>query len=77
MSDKLLEIQNEVRDGYAKANPDCDKKQILFVGSSLMQFFPIDELQKDLHLSKKSTTAGYLGLKPVICSSTWIYWCMI
>ena len=44
MSDKLLEIQNQVRDGYAKANPQCDKNQILFVGSSLMQFFPIDVL---------------------------------
>ena len=61
MSDKLLEIQNEVRDGYAKANPQCDKKQILFVGSSLMQFFPIDELQKDLHLSKKIYNRGVLG----------------
>lgn len=61
MSDKLLEIQNQVRDGYAKANPQCDKNQILFVGSSLMQFFPIDELQKELHLSKKIYNRGVLG----------------
>lgn len=61
MSEKLLEIQNQVRDGYAKDNPNCEKHQILFVGSSLMQFFPIDELQKDLHLSKKIYNRGVLG----------------
>ena len=61
MSETLLDIQNQVRDGYAKENPNCDKHQILFVGSSLMQFFPIDELQKELNLSKKIYNRGVLG----------------
>ena len=61
MSDKLLEIQNQVRDGYAKENPTCKKHQILFVGSSLMQFFPITELQQDLDLPLTIYNRGVLG----------------
>ena len=48
----ITKLQNDIRAKYAKENQMAKKGQILFVGQSLMEIFPIDKLQKNLGLDK-------------------------
>ena len=48
----ITKFQNDIRAKYAVENQAAKKGQILFVGSSLMEIFPIDKLQKNLCLDK-------------------------
>jgi lysophospholipase L1-like esterase len=50
----IAEYQNNIRANYAVQNQTVKKGQILFVGSSLMEIFPIEQMQKeqDLGLDK-------------------------
>ncbi len=48
----IVEFQNGLRNRYAVENQTAKKGQILFVGSSLMEIFPIDKLQQNLDLDK-------------------------
>ncbi|HYA77298.1 MAG TPA: GDSL-type esterase/lipase family protein [Verrucomicrobiae bacterium] len=48
----ITKLQNDIRAKYAVENQTAKKGQILFVGSSLMEIFPIDKLQKNLGLDK-------------------------
>ncbi|GEP18977.1 GDSL-type esterase/lipase family protein [Pediococcus argentinicus] len=43
----ILKFQNELRDKYVSENKTVKKGQILFVGSSLMEIFPIEKFQQD------------------------------
>jgi lysophospholipase L1-like esterase len=45
-------VQNDIRAKYAVENQTAKKGQILFVGSSSMEIFPIDKLQQNLGLDK-------------------------
>jgi lysophospholipase L1-like esterase len=45
-------LQNDIRAKYAVENQTAKKGQILFVGSSSMEIFPIDQLQQNLGLDK-------------------------
>ncbi len=49
---EIVDFQNDIRNRYVKDNQTAKKGQILFVGSSLMETFPIDQLQKNLNLDK-------------------------
>jgi hypothetical protein len=42
----IAEFQDEIRARYATENKQVKKGQILFVGSSLMEIFPIEQIQK-------------------------------
>jgi lysophospholipase L1-like esterase len=46
----ILKFQNDIRAKYAMENKTAKKGQILFVGSSLMEIFPIEKMQKDKNL---------------------------
>lgn len=48
----IVKFQNDIRERYAVENQTAQKRQILFVGSSLMEIFPIDKLQQNLNLDK-------------------------
>ena len=48
----IKRVQDDIRARYAVENQRAKKGQILFVGSSLMEIFPIDKLQKNLGLDK-------------------------
>jgi lysophospholipase L1-like esterase len=52
LSPEIPKLQNEIRERYAKENQTAKKGQILFVGSSLMEIFPIDKIQQSLGLDK-------------------------
>ncbi|WP_221771842.1 GDSL-type esterase/lipase family protein [Listeria booriae] len=54
MSPDITKFQNDIRAKYATANQTAKKGQILFVGSSLMEIFPIEKFQQeqDLGLDK-------------------------
>ncbi|MBC2003435.1 lysophospholipase [Listeria booriae] len=54
MSPDITKFQNDIRAKYAIANQTAKKGQILFVGSSLMEIFPIEKFQQeqDLGLDK-------------------------
>jgi lysophospholipase L1-like esterase len=43
----IAEFQNDLRAKYAVKNQTAQKGQILFVGSSLMEIFPIEQFQQD------------------------------
>lgn len=47
---KLSEFQAELREKYAVANKTAKKDQIVFVGSSLMEIFPIEKMQVEQNL---------------------------
>lgn len=47
---KLSEFQAELREKYAVANKTAKKDQIVFVGSSLMEIFPIEKMQAEQNL---------------------------
>ncbi|GHV13164.1 lysophospholipase [Fibrobacterales bacterium] len=46
----IVEFQNNIRAKYAVENQTAKKGQILFVGSSLMEIFPIEKFQQNLDL---------------------------
>lgn len=48
----IEKVQNEIRERFAKQNPTAQKGQIVFVGSSLMEIFPIEKMQQGLGLDK-------------------------
>jgi lysophospholipase L1-like esterase len=54
MAPEIAEFQNSIRAKYALQNKTAKKGQILFVGSSLMEIFPIERMQQeqDLGLDK-------------------------
>lgn len=54
MSPDITKFQNDIRAKYTTANQTAKKGQILFVGSSLMEIFPIEKFQQeqDLGLDK-------------------------
>ena len=52
MDPDISKFQNDIRAKYAVENQTAKKGQILFVGSSLMEIFPIDKLQQNLGLDK-------------------------
>jgi lysophospholipase L1-like esterase len=45
-------FQNDIRARFAQENKTAKKGQIVFVGSSLMEIFPIEKMQQDLGLDK-------------------------
>jgi lysophospholipase L1-like esterase len=49
---RITEFQANIRQQFAMANQTAKQGQIVFVGSSLMEVFPIDELQGELGLDK-------------------------
>lgn len=51
---RITQFQNDLRNKYEKENKTALKGQILFVGSSLMEIFPIEkwEKERDLGLNK-------------------------
>lgn len=54
LAPQIVELQNKIRAQYQQANQTAKKGQILFIGSSIMEIFPIEKMQKehDLGLSK-------------------------
>ncbi|SEN16405.1 Lysophospholipase L1 [Chitinophaga rupis] len=48
----IIKFQNDILARYAVENQIAQKGQILFVGSSSMEIFPIDQRQQDLNLDK-------------------------
>lgn len=48
----IEQVQNARRASFAQQNKTAKKGQIVFVGSSLMEIFPIEEMQKSLGLDK-------------------------
>ncbi|PUZ24970.1 lysophospholipase [Chitinophaga parva] len=48
----IIKFQHDILTSYAVENQTAKKGQILFVGSSSMEIFPIDQLQQDLNLDK-------------------------
>ena len=53
---------------YRRLNAFCEKGQILFTGSSLMEFFPIVELAEGV-VQKRSTTAAWAVRRPLSSST--------
>ena len=45
MSPVIEKVQNEIRERFAQQNQTAQKGQIIFVGSSLMEIFPIEKMQ--------------------------------
>ncbi|QBO36230.1 lysophospholipase [Periweissella cryptocerci] len=60
MNPKIVEFQAGLRAKYAEANKTAKKGQIDFVGSSLMEIFPIEKMQQeqDLGLDKAIYNRG-------------------
>lgn len=60
MHPDITELQNNIRAKYALSNKTAKKGQILFVGSSLMEIFPIEQMQQnqDLGLDKAIYNRG-------------------
>lgn len=60
MHPDIAELQNNIRAKYALSNKTAKKGQILFVGSSLMEIFPIEQMQQnqDLGLDKAIYNRG-------------------
>lgn len=60
MHPDIAELQNNIRAKYALSNKTVKKGQILFVGSSLMEIFPIEQMQQnqDLGLDKAIYNRG-------------------
>lgn len=48
----IEKLQNEIRARFAQENKTAKKGQIVFVGSSLMEIFPIETMQRGLGLDK-------------------------
>ncbi|WP_343672441.1 GDSL-type esterase/lipase family protein [Chitinophaga sp.] len=54
----IVKFQNDIRNRYAADNQTAKKGQIVFVGSSSTEIFPIDKLQQNLHLDKMIYNRG-------------------
>jgi lysophospholipase L1-like esterase len=52
MHPSIEKFQNELRERFAQQNKTAKKGQIVFVGSSLMEIFPIEKMQQGLGLDK-------------------------
>ena len=52
LNPEIERAKNEIRAKYAQQNQTAKKGQIVFVGSSLMEIFPIETMQENLHLDK-------------------------
>jgi lysophospholipase L1-like esterase len=52
MNPDIEKVQNEIRERFAQQNQTAKKGQIVFVGSSLMEIFPIEKMQQGLGLDK-------------------------
>jgi len=52
MNPDIEQVQNELRVSFAQQNQTAKKGQIVFVGSSLMEIFPIEKMQQGLGLDK-------------------------
>ena len=52
MDPRIEQVQNELRARFEEQNKTAKKGQIVFVGSSLMEIFPIEKMQKSLGLDK-------------------------
>lgn len=50
LNPKLKEFQDDLRSHYTAANKTAKKNQIVFVGSSLMEIFPIEKFQVEENL---------------------------
>jgi lysophospholipase L1-like esterase len=48
----IEKLQNDIRARFVKENKTAKKEQIVFVGSSLMEIFPIEKMQQGLGLDK-------------------------
>lgn len=46
----IVAFQNDIRKKYAEENQTAKKGQIVFVGSSLMEIFPVEKMQKEKNL---------------------------
>ena len=49
---KIVKFQSSIKNRYAEENKTAKKGQIVFVGSSTMEIFPIEKMQKSLNLDK-------------------------
>jgi len=52
LNPQIKQFQDDLRRRYAQENITAKKGQTVFVGSSLMEIFPIDKLQQGLELDK-------------------------
>ena len=52
MNPLIVEFQNDLRARFARENKTAKMGQIVFVGSSLMEIFPIEKMQSNLCLDK-------------------------
>ena len=52
MNPDIEQLKNAIRENYARQNRTAEKGQIVFVGSSLMEIFPIEKMQQGLGLDK-------------------------
>ncbi|MDR3313141.1 MAG: GDSL-type esterase/lipase family protein [Oscillospiraceae bacterium] len=55
---RIAQYKDDLRARYAQENQTAQKGQIVFVGSSLMEIFPIEEMQKTLGLDKAIYNRG-------------------
>ena len=74
MNPLIEQAKNTLRAGYAQKNQTAKKGQIVFVGSSLMEIFPIEKMQQGLGLAKliynrgiRATTTADLLASMDIC----------
>lgn len=49
---EIIKFQNSIKNKYKKENLTVKKGQIVFAGSSTMEIFPIEKMQKSLKLNK-------------------------
>lgn len=49
---KIVKFQNSIKNRYIEENKTAKQGQIVFVGSSTMEIFPIEKMQKSLNLDK-------------------------
>jgi lysophospholipase L1-like esterase len=52
MNPDIEQVKSAIRASYAQQNQTAKKGQIVFVGSSLMEIFPIEKMQQSLGLDK-------------------------
>lgn len=61
MMERFREEKRRTLEKYKLLNKSIKKDQILFVGSSLMEWFPINEMQLNLNLEKRIYNRGIAG----------------
>lgn len=74
MNPLIEQFKNDLRARFAQENKTAKKGQIVFVGSSLMEIFPIEKMQQGLGLDKviynrgiRATTTGELLAAMDVC----------